>query len=121
MRRSSMDVVAIRRRIKGLVEDRGSDLIRSYYDPDQGFAGPMFDNFGDNSAGRLTPDDLIAASLLDVRFGPAAVRELLINGSANALLQLIPNDENVALWNTELARDSASWRLGGHSIVLRYW
>jgi hypothetical protein len=66
---------------------------------------------GNNPVGEFTSDDLIAASLLDVRFGPAAVQELLIKGSANAVLQEIPNDVNVTLWNTDLPRESPAWAL----------
>ena len=104
-------VEEVRRRIIGIRRGSGLDLVRAYYAPNSGFAGSMFDSFGNNPASQFTSDDLVAASLLDVRFGPAAVQELLIKHSADALLQKIPADANVTLWNTELPRSSAAWRL----------
>ena len=101
----------VRRRILEVVEDQGSELVSAYYKLGSGFAGSMFDSFGANPSGEFTSDDFVAASLLDVRFGPASVQALLLDQRANPLLSKIPNDEHVALWNTELARDSAPWQL----------
>jgi hypothetical protein len=111
MVRSSKPVAEIRRRIREVPENRGFELVRAYYAPNSGFAGSMFDSFGNNPVGEFTSDDLVAASLLDVRFGPAAVQELLIKRQADALLREIPNDAKVTLWNTGLPRESAAWRL----------
>jgi Family of unknown function (DUF6308) len=52
-------------------------LIALYFDPRQPFAGHDFDHLGSNLANRLTTDDLLAASLLDVKWPPLAVRKLL--------------------------------------------
>lgn len=111
MGRSAQPREEIRRRIRGVAEDRGFELVRAYYAPNGGFAGSLFDTFGNNPVGQFTSDDLVAASLLDVRFGPAAVQELLVKGRANELLQDIPGDADATLWNTDLPRGSAAWRL----------
>ncbi|HEX3750512.1 MAG TPA: DUF6308 family protein [Streptosporangiaceae bacterium] len=52
-------------------------LVAAYFDPDEPFAGRDFDHLGSNLANRVTIDDLLAASLLDVKWSPLAVRKLL--------------------------------------------
>jgi hypothetical protein len=52
-------------------------LIALYFDPEQPFAGPDFDHLGSNLANRVTIDDLMATSLLDVKWPPIVVRKLL--------------------------------------------
>ncbi|MCL3836893.1 DUF6308 family protein [Aeromicrobium duanguangcaii] len=107
-------VAHVRESIRDIVSDRGADLVSAYYDEDNGFAGDMFDTFGANPYDRFTSDDLIAASLLDVRFGPTAIRDLLVNGQANHLLEKVPSTPESTLWNTELQPESAAWKLWEH-------
>ena len=60
----------------------------------------------------FTVGDLAAASLLDVRFGPHVILELLEREECNTLLTDILSD--VPLWaatDEQLARNSAAWRL----------
>ena len=104
-------VEVIRRRIADLVEDHGSELVAAYYAPRSGFAGAMFDQFGDNPDDRFTADDFVAASLLDVRFGPASVEALLVEHAGDRWLAEIPNDPSTALWTTALHPKSAPWKL----------
>src|SRR5579875_3281125 len=53
------------------------ELVAVYFDPAQPFAGRDFDHLGSNLANRVTSDDLMAVSLLDVTWPPLAVRMLL--------------------------------------------
>lgn len=76
-------------------------LVAAYFDPDRGFAGDMFDGLDPhgllaNNPSRFTGDDIAAASLLDVRFGPTAVRRLLGSSDIAAALSDVP--ERIALW-----------------------
>lgn len=77
-------------------------LVAAYFDPERGFAGDIFDGLdphgllANNPAGRFTSDDIAAASLLDVRFGPTAVRRLLGSSDIEAALTDVP--EHLALW-----------------------
>lgn len=91
------------------------DLVAAYFDPAHGFAGALFDGLdsdnllGVNPPGRFTTDDIVAVSLLDVRFGPTAVRELLTCSAIQAALAAIP--ENVPLWEVEDADFAAAEKL----------
>ena len=116
--RSAEPAEEIRRRILDLVEEKGVELVAAYYEPEGGFAGSLFDDFGDNPADRFTADDFVAASLLDVRFGPASVRALLVDRGGDTLLAQIPNSVDVALWNTDLGPDSAAWKLWSQLVAI---
>ncbi len=74
------------------------DLVTHYLSgpPATGFAGRLFDQLGDNPREAVVPDDLVAVSLLDVRFGPGAVRSLLSEEFLNDDLSSIPTA--VDLW-----------------------
>lgn len=82
-------------------------LVDSYLvgPPSTPFAGRLFDSLGhdevgadlhDNFADEITSNDLVAVSLLDVRFGAVAVHELLVVKSRNAALRQLPI--GVDLW-----------------------
>lgn len=85
----------VRRAIREIVEEPGAALVARYY-ADERFAGVLFDEFGENPTDRFTADDLIAVSLLDVRFGPEAVRALLVDRVADSMLTDVPGDR--LLW-----------------------
>jgi hypothetical protein len=101
----------VRQRIGDVVDDKGLELVKEYYRVENGFAGALFDELGEHDDRRFTSDDLLAASLLDVRFTPTAVRRLVVDGKADSLLAEITNDPEVALWNTDLGRHSPAWHL----------
>ncbi|OZB88551.1 MAG: hypothetical protein B7X41_07570, partial [Microbacterium sp. 14-71-5] len=88
----------IRSAILDVVEQRGAELVNHYY-RDKPFAGSLFDDLGDNPPDRFTTDDLLAASLLDVRFKPEAVRALVSAGVADDLLSGVPTD--LPLWEAD--------------------
>ncbi|MBL0888788.1 DUF6308 family protein [Myceligenerans indicum] len=107
-----------RKAVESIIAERGAELVAAYYSKPW-FTGRLFDDLGDNDPVSFTPDDVVAASLLDVRFGPQAVRALLIDQRASELLAAIP--PNVALWavgekeyDAVLGRGSAAWRLWDH-------
>jgi hypothetical protein len=56
------------------------ELLRRYYDPTSGYAGPTFLDLDPNHPRDLTATDLYALSLLDVRATPLAGRRLLQAG-----------------------------------------
>ncbi|MBD8606033.1 hypothetical protein IFT73_04135 [Aeromicrobium sp. CFBP 8757] len=96
-------------RIRGIVADHGADLVSEYYANGR-FAGNLFDGLGENPVGRFTSDDLLAASLLDVRFEPRAVRGLVSDNAADTALAAIPAD--VAIWDgIALGAESDSMKL----------
>jgi hypothetical protein len=80
---------------------RTPNLIHAYFDRGGPFAGDTFLNLGVNEATTVSIDDLLAVSLLDVRFKPAAIR-WFCEPSADrdhilAVLAEIPLDTN--LWD----------------------
>jgi hypothetical protein len=98
-------------RLDNILEPRAQlrTLISSYYDPAKGFAGVTFDGIGRRSTGedspdtqhRFTSDDLLAVTLLDVRWSPPAVRELLEDpdGAFGAALHAVPTDD---IWSPSI-------------------
>ncbi|MGB3438989.1 MAG: DUF6308 family protein [Actinophytocola sp.] len=81
-----------------LAETHSKALVAAYFDPDAGFAGGLFDSLGEPDPCRITVDDLLATSLLEVRFGPAAVRAIL-GPEADAISTLLAKvDPGVPIW-----------------------
>lgn len=81
-----------------LADSRSKALVAAYFDPEAGFAGGLFDTLGAPDPFRVTVDDLLAASLLDVRFGPAAVRAIL-GPEADAISGFLREvDPHVPIW-----------------------
>lgn len=72
-----------------------------FFDREGPFAGSTFDEIGENPVNGIGPADVVAVSLLDVRFEPRAVRALLEQDSAplSELLASIP--PNVDLWDAD--------------------
>ena len=96
-------------------------LVAAYFDPSRGFAGALFDGLdpagllSDNPIDRFSVDDIAAASLLDVRFRPMAVRELLTSEDIQTALAAVPS--HVSLWDADAdALESATelWALVRH-------
>lgn len=99
----------IRKQIRRVIADPGAELVAAYY-REPHFAGDLFDNLGDNDTNAITNDDLLAVSLLDTAFGPAAVRELRSSTTAAKYLKDIDPDE--PLWgDIDLDAGSASYDL----------
>jgi hypothetical protein len=73
----------------------------------------MFDDLGENPTDRFSADDLVAVSLLDVRFGPEPVRALLVEHVADRLLAEVPT--SLPLWEADydavLGESSSAGRL----------
>jgi Family of unknown function (DUF6308) len=115
------EVTKVEAAIERVVGGDAYRLVNAYYMPTPQaysevtgvlFAGRHFDELPGNDVRAFTVGDLAAASLLDVRFGPHAVVELLERDACNALLAEIPS--NLALWEVtseHLGRDSAAWQL----------
>ncbi|MBD8871151.1 DUF6308 family protein [Nocardioides donggukensis] len=108
-----------RRRIDQLVgSPHAQPLVDAYFEPERGFAGSVFDGLdeygllADNPPGRFTGDDIAASSLLDVRFGPKAVRTLLTSQELADALDAVP--PRCPLWEAdqpELQAASGLWSL----------
>lgn len=79
------------------------EAVALYFDPRHPFAGQMFDSLGRNPADVITSDDLLAVTLLDVRWTPLAVRRLLTDQAAriSELLREISSDAD--LWADDCA------------------
>jgi hypothetical protein len=88
------------------------ELVGLYFRPDRPFAGRDFDHRGDNPPDRVIADDLLAASLLDVRWKPLEVRTLLddLTGSISDFLGKITPE--ATLWDAtdqELCAADGLW------------
>jgi hypothetical protein len=86
-----------------LRDTRSKDLVSAYFDPESTFAGELFDTMGTNDAYAVTRDDLLAVTLLDVRFGPRAVRLLLGQRSEVITARLQKIDPTIQLWQANEA------------------
>jgi hypothetical protein len=52
------------------------DIVCKYFEPESKYAGLTFDTLGHNPPNKITPDDLLAVTLLSVRWPALAVRRL---------------------------------------------
>jgi hypothetical protein len=102
------DYVRVRQSIDEIVNGpHAHGLVAAYFDPRRGFAGALFDGLdsggllANNPIDCFTVDDIAAASLLDVRFGPTAVRELLTSQEIQSALAAVP--DQVSLWDASEA------------------
>jgi hypothetical protein len=80
-----------------LARSHAKALVAAYFDPEAGFAGELFDTLGESDPYAVVRDDLLAVSLLEVRFGPAAVRAVLGPRAAeiSALLRAVDPEEPI--------------------------
>ncbi len=86
-------------RVEATIASPTSDLLETFFDHTGPFAGTTFDDLPDNPSDRFTPSDLVAATLLDMRFTPRAVRAILHDQARQLgqLLSAVPDD--VDLWS----------------------
>lgn len=86
------------RLIANLAVPRVRDAVALYFDPAQPFAGQTFDSLGDNPSDKIVSDDLLAVTLLDVRWTPLAVRRLLSDQAAKVRELLGMIDDKTEIW-----------------------
>jgi hypothetical protein len=93
-------------------------LVGAYFDPSRGFARATFDGLDsdslltENPHDHFTVDDIAATSLLDVRFGPTALRALLSDPTLQRALAAVP--DQLSLWDADepaLAAATTLWKL----------
>src|SRR3954451_19593809 len=91
-------VAELATRIAGVITPPARRLLRTFFDPARGFAATTFDDLGENPPDRFTTDDLLATTLLDMRYRPRAVRAILFDQveELTAILKAVPTD--VDLW-----------------------
>lgn len=83
-----------------LAEPKTGKLVTAYFQEDGPFAGHTFDRLGSNPPTQFTPDDLLAVSLLDVSYAPAAVRQILGHSDRwSRLLAAVPPE--AVLWEMD--------------------
>jgi len=77
------------------------EAVRLYFARGSSFAAQTFDSLGCNHPDRITSDDLLAVTLLDVSWKPNAVRAMLVEQAdqVNDLLSAI--DGSTTLWDGE--------------------
>lgn len=85
--------------ITGVLGTHSRELVATYFDPRSRFAGSTFDALPPVEPDRLTPSDLLATGLLDVPFGPRAVRVLLEDEREALERQLARIPHDVDLWD----------------------
>jgi Family of unknown function (DUF6308) len=86
--------------------------VAAYFDPAEGFAGMTFSTLGDNPPDRLTTDDLLAVSLVDITWRPDVVRRLLGRDQQQLAGLLAGISTDVDLWqasDADLAAVDAAW------------
>lgn len=88
----------LRSRIIEVVEAPADQLVVSFFEPDGPFAGSTFDGLPNNPRNEFSSSDLLAASLLDVRFEPLAVRALLEKRTDSFTSHLAAISNDVDLW-----------------------
>jgi Family of unknown function (DUF6308) len=109
---------AKQRLITNLATPRLGDAVARYFDPVQPFAGQTFDSLGNNPPDQIIPDDLLAVTLLDVRWTPLDVRHLLDNQAAKVTELLHMIDHETEIWAPEggqqldAAEPNGSYRVG---------
>jgi hypothetical protein len=100
-----------------LQQTRMTELVAAYFDRSAPFAGHLFDTIGDNRPDQFGEDDLLAVTLLDVSYGPSAVRELLQQGQRwSSLLSEIPS--TMTLWEIDRRTYEAADALWRHLVAL---
>jgi Family of unknown function (DUF6308) len=94
-----------------------------YFESDSSFAGRTFDAHGDSDAlgdnppDKITPDDLLAVTLLDVSWTPRAVRALLCDQADEVNEKLRAISTSTTFWDDssqgcdELAKVDELWRV----------
>ena len=82
-------------------------LLAAYYDPARGFASATFDTLGANPRNEISRDDLLAVTLLDVRWSPSAVRRLLGADAKQASALLVRISSVTSLWEASDERLAA--------------
>jgi hypothetical protein len=104
-------VDSLRRQIRSEVAAPAEELAAAFFDLEGPFAATTFDELPNNRRDGFTSEDLLAVSLLDVRFEPRAVRALIKSGSERwTPLRDIPNDRD--LWDAtddDLRNANALW------------
>jgi hypothetical protein len=86
-------------RIIEVVEAPADQLLVAFFNNSGPFAGSTFDDLPDNPRNEFSAGDLLAASLLDVRFEPRAVRALLDARSGALAEHLADIPDDVDLWD----------------------
>lgn len=89
------DIRSLASAVRALLEDyRNPALLATYFadGSHSGFAGRLFDTYGNNPDDNFSGDDLLAASMLDVRFGPSALRRIVLDGDFRTALEKLNVD-----------------------------
>jgi hypothetical protein len=84
-----------------LATPRLCDAVARYFDPARPFAGETFDSLGNNPPHEIVLDDLLAVTLLDVRWTPLVVRRLLNDQAAKVTKLLRMVDDKTEIWAPE--------------------
>jgi hypothetical protein len=102
------DIRAVKARMARDVGTPGlGELVAAYYDLARGFAGATFDSLGVNRRNEITGDDLLAVTLLGVRWPPSAVRRLLGEDRSQATALLVGISSVTNLWEASQERLAA--------------
>ncbi|NJC70824.1 hypothetical protein HC031_14020 [Planosporangium thailandense] len=99
-----------------LKDPKTPKLVAAFYHPANGFAGDTFLALAPNEPNVITIPDLLAVTLLEVRFWPTAVRTILPGGELDDKIQqhLAAIPLGVPLWeatDVHLAWAESLWKL----------
>jgi hypothetical protein len=94
-------LMTLEQRIDEAVAAPAAPLLCLFYGPRGRFAGSTFDEVGENPPYSISPADLVAVSLLDVRFEPRAVRAMSQTEAERLATLLRPVPASVDLWAAE--------------------
>lgn len=96
-----LSAMTLTQRIDEVIASPAHHLLTDFFDPRGPFAGSTFDELGENPPQNIGPADLVAVSLLDVRFEPRAVRAMLQTDSSSLSKLLIAIPADVDIWDAE--------------------
>jgi len=93
-----------------------AEAVRLYFASGSSFAAQTFDSLGFNHPDRITSDDLLAVTLLDVSWKPSAVRAMLVEQADQVNDRLSSIDGSTTLWDgergcEELRKADGLWRI----------
>lgn len=107
--------------IDAAIADPAGDLVADYFDDEGPFAAATFDTIGCNDPFKISTDDLLAVTLLDVSVPARAVRQILDRDALAISTSLAAIPEGRDLWHAldaDLAAANALWqRLDGYPGV----
>ena len=119
---ASRTPLEVGKRIDDLVsKEETAKLVSCFFESAGPFAGSTFVTLQPVKKFQLTASDLVATSLLDIRFGPNAVRGILEDDATELAGLLKEVKPDVDLWDNRATFDASRDALGSPPPISRRW